>query len=201
MLRIGLTGGIGSGKTAAANYFEQLGVPVIDSDNITRELVTPGSPALQQIVNRFGKEFVDANGNLNRRLLRQSIFANDLARRDLEKILHPMVRQEIKKQLSRLSSPYVLVVVPLMVESDMVTMFDRVIVVDCSEEEQIKRVTKRDSCTKDEVAAILNTQTSRNKRLEIATDIIKNVSNILSLERQVIQLHHRFLNLAKHQRH
>lgn len=200
MISVGLTGGIGSGKTAAANRFMQLGIPVIDSDIITRELVVPGSLTLKRIIKRFGKDFIDSNGSLDRRKLRQTIFADQSARRDLEGILHPMVRQEIAKQLSTLSSPYALVVVPLMLESDMVTMFDRVIVVDCEEAEQIKRVIKRDNCSKDEVDAIIQAQASRNMRLAIATDIINNTDDIRSLDGQVERMHHSFLNLAERKR-
>jgi dephospho-CoA kinase len=196
MIRVGLTGGIGSGKTVVANRFERLGTPVIDSDIITRELVVPGSLALKRIIESFGEDIVDAKGNLDRQKLRQTIFADHTARRNLEEILHPMVRQEIARQLSGLSSPYALVVIPLMVESGMVGMFDRVIVVDCDEEEQIKRVIKRDSCSKDEVDAIIQTQTSRNKRLAIATDIINNTVDIRSLDGQVERMHQHFLSLA-----
>ena len=200
MISIGLTGGIGSGKTAVANRFKQFDIPVIDADIITRKLVVPGSIALERIVKRFGEDIVDANQNLDRHKLRQIIFRNQTARRDLEEILHPMVRQEITKQLSRLSSPYVLVVVPLMVESGMVAMFDRVIVVDCEEAEQIKRVIKRDHCTKDEVNAIIQTQIPRNKRLAIATDIINNTGDIGSLDGQVERMHYSFLSLVEKKR-
>jgi len=200
MIRVGLTGGIGSGKTVVANRFEQLGIPVIDSDIITRELVVPGSIALKRIIKRFGEDIVDAKGNLDRKKLRKTIFTDHTARLNLEEILHPIVRQEITRQLSGLDSPYALVVIPLMVESGMVKMFDRVLVVDCYEEEQIKRVIKRDNCSKDEVDAIIQTQTSRNKRLAIATDIINNTVDFQSLDGQVERMHQHFLSLAKNKK-
>ena len=196
MIRIGLTGGIGSGKSAVADRFKRYGIPVIDSDILTRELVVPGSSALQDIVQRFGETITNPEGQLDRKALRKIIFEDRQARRDLESILHPAVREEINKRLNGLNAPYCLVVIPLMVESGMTTMFERIIVVDCSEAQQIERVMQRDSCSEQEARNILNSQASRRDRLNIATDIIQNTGDFNDLERKVERLHHFFLGLA-----
>lgn len=197
MLRVALTGGIGSGKSAVADRFRDLGIPIIDADIITRELVKPGSPALQRIAERFGNSVLGTHGRLNRRKLRQLIFEDQNTRHDLEDILHPRVKTAILGQLRGLSSPYALVVVPLLVESGMVGMFDRVLVVDCDETAQIKRVIKRDNCSENEAHAIIQSQASRHKRLAIATDVINNGGDIRLLNTQIQQLHQSFLDLLK----
>ena len=197
MIIVGLTGGIGSGKTAVTERFKRLGVPIIDADIITRELVTPGSLALKRIIERFGEKIIDQSGNLDRQRLRQLVFADSSARKDLERILHPEVGNEIIKRLKKIEAPYSLVVVPLMVEAGMVELFDRVIVVDCDETAQIKRVVQRDGCSEPQAKAILRSQANRKARLAIATDIIQNTDSIDKLDRQVEQLHDHLLELAE----
>jgi dephospho-CoA kinase len=196
MIRIGLTGGIGSGKSAVTDRFKRFGIPVIDSDILTRELVTPGSPALQIIVQRFGEAIVAPDGHLDRKALRTIIFNDQQARRDLESILHPAVREEIFKRLSSLDAPYCLVVVPLLVESGMTAMFERIIVVDCNETQQIERVMQRDGSSEQEAHTILDSQVNRRDRLDFATDIIQNTGDFNDLDRKVERLHHFFLDLA-----
>lgn len=196
MMRVGLTGGIGSGKSAVADRFKRLGVPIIDADVITRELVLPGSPALQQIVARFGNAVTDPDGHLDRKTLRRIIFEDQRARRDLESILHPAVREEIHNQIRLLTAPYCLVVVPLLVESRMTAMFERIIVVDCEERQQIERVMQRDGNSEQEVRKILSSQASRKERLSIATDTIQNTGKFSNLDREIERLHHFFLDLA-----
>ncbi len=199
MLIVGLTGGIGSGKSAVTERFKRLGIPIIDADVITRELVAPGSQALKRIVERFGEKIVDQSGSLDRQQLRQIVFADSSARKDLERILHPEVGNEIVECLKEIQAPYSLVVVPLMVEAGMVELFDRVIVVDCDETEQIKRVVQRDGCSEQQAKAILHSQANREARLAIATDIIQNTESIDRLDHQVAQLHDRLLELAENQ--
>jgi dephospho-CoA kinase len=196
MLTVGITGGIGSGKSTVAEYFRRLGIPVIDADLITRELMQPGHPVYQRMIERFGRGIVGDNGRLERRKLRDIIFQNSIARKDLERIIHPEVWTQILKQLEAFDSAYALVVVPLMVESDRVNIFDRVIVVDCDEKDQIERVVRRDGCTEDEVKAIIRIQAPRQTRLAIATDIIHNTGDVAKLEHDVRQLHNQFLGFA-----
>ena len=196
MLTVGITGGIGSGKSTVAEYFKRLGVPVIDADLITRELMRPDYPVYRSVVERFGRGIIRNNGQLERRKLRNVVFNNPKARKDLEHIIHPEVLTEIRKQLEVFDSAYTLVVVPLMVESNMVKMFDRVIVVDCDEKHQIERVVRRDGCTQDEVKAIIRVQAPRQARLAIATDIIHNTGDTAKLELDVRQLHNQFLGFA-----
>jgi dephospho-CoA kinase len=196
MLTVGITGGIGSGKSTVAEYFRRLDVPVIDADLITRELMQPRHPVYERVIERFGRGIIGNNGQLERRKLRSVVFQNAKARKDLERIIHPEVWTEILKQLETFDSAYTLVVVPLMVESDRVKIFDRVLVVDCDEKDQIERVVRRDGCTEDEVKAIIRVQAPRLARLAIATDIIHNTGDVVKLERDVKQLHNQFLGFA-----
>jgi dephospho-CoA kinase len=196
MLTVGITGGIGSGKSTVAEYFRRLGVPVIDADLITRELTRPGHPVYQRVIERFGCGIIGNNGQLERRKLRGVVFQNSKARKDLERIIHPEVWTEIFKQLEAFDSAYTLVVVPLMVESDRVNIFDRVIVVDCDEKNQIERVVRRDGCTEDEVKAIIRVQAPHQARLAIATDIIHNTGDVAKLELDVRHLHNQFIGFA-----
>ena len=198
MLIVGLTGGIGSGKTTVANNFKRFGIPVIDADIITRDLVTPSTPVYDRIIKRFGLKIIDEEGQLNRQALRQIIFDNAADRKALEDILHPEVRKEIIANLKTIDSPYVLVVVPLLIETGMQSMFDRILVVDCDESDQIKRVIERDHCSEKEVRTIMQTQASRKARLAVATDILKNTGSFNIIEQDVKRLHYQFLSLVNH---
>ncbi len=198
MLKIGLTGGIASGKTAVSDQFSRLGVPVIDTDIISRELVEPGKPALQQIADQLGEAFIQEDGNLNRRALRQHIFSHPGARTLLEGILHPAIRREVTQQLRALTStPYAIVVIPLLVENGLQDMVDRVLLVDAPEELQIKRVCQRDQISPEQARSILNAQASRDQRLAAADDILENTGDMDTLAACVETLHKQYLSLAR----
>ena len=187
-LRIGLTGGIASGKSTIADMFAELGVPVIDTDVIAREIVKPGAAALGKIHARFGDEFIDAAGNLDRAAMRKLVFANDSARLDLEAILHPRIGAETRRQADAAGGPYQIIVVPLLADSPLLQFVDRVLVVDCDEDTQIERLLARDAETIDQARSILAAQASREQRLELADDVVDNGRDIDSARGQVATL-------------
>jgi dephospho-CoA kinase len=194
--RIGLTGGIASGKSTVANLFAELGAVVIDTDLIAREVVLPGKPALDEIVQAFGDEIVDENGALKRGRLRTIIFADEAARERLEAILHPRIQQETLRQAESAGGPYQLIVVPVLVGSPLRHFVDRTLVVDCSEETQTRRLMARDAETEQQARAILDAQASREERLAIADDVINNDQSVANTRHQVIALHEIYLSLA-----
>ncbi|WP_456418543.1 dephospho-CoA kinase [Thiolapillus sp.] len=197
MLKIGLTGGIASGKTMVSDYFAHLGAPVIDTDQISRELVEPGKPALADIQNQFGARFLLADGSLNRRLLREHIFTDAAAKAALEAILHPAIRAETERRLYRIKNePYAILVVPLLVENNLDAMVDRVLLLDVPESLQIQRVCQRDGSSKEQAKKILAAQASRKARRNIADDIILNTGTLQDLHRQVEKLHEHYLSLG-----
>jgi dephospho-CoA kinase len=193
MLTIGLTGGVGCGKSTIADLFQRQNVPVIDADIIARDLVAPDSRILRDIVAAFGEGILLPDGQLNRRKLRRIAFEQPENRRRLENILHPAMRSEILARKDMPSTPYCLVVIPLLVESGMIDLVDRVLVVDCDEAQQIARVTARDSCTADEVRAIIASQASRDARLAAADDVILNTGDISHVTLEVARLHQQYL--------
>jgi dephospho-CoA kinase len=194
--RIGLTGGIASGKTMVANMFSELGAVVIDTDVIAREVVMPGEPALDEIVREFGNDMIDENGALRRPALRDIVFADASARKRLESILHPRIREETTRQAAAAGGPYQLIVVPLLVDSSLREFVDRILVVDCSESTQVQRLMARDNETEDRARAILAAQSSREERLAIADDIISNDKSVANTRQQVIALHEIYRTLA-----
>lgn len=196
MLIVGLTGGIGSGKTTVSDAFARLGVPVIDTDILARELVTSGQPALNAIIERFGLEYLDESGNLNRNQLRKRIFTDSIARQDLEAILHPRIRSELRRKLMALEDMYCIVVIPLLLETGMTDMVHRVLVVDVPETLQLSRVISRDSVDETHARRILAAQAKRNERLTRADDIIDNSGDLIDLDRQISTLHHQYRALA-----
>lgn len=197
MLRIGLTGGIGSGKTEVSNHFSRLGAPVIDTDEISRKLVEPGQPALQQIRDQLGEQFLTEEGALNRKLLRKHIFNDPKAKTTLENILHPAIRREMEFRLATLAGePYVLLVVPLLVENNLNTMVDRVLLVDTPERLQVERVCRRDNIDETQARKILAAQASRADRRRIADDIIENSGDLHQLYEQIKKLHELYLSLG-----
>jgi len=198
-LRVGLTGGIGSGKSTVANLFSGLGVPVIDADVITRRLVEPGQAALDEISKTLGEIFVSEKGGLDRKLLREAIFENDVARKKLEAILHPRVAKVIMKETAFCDSAYVIIVIPLLFEAAQDSLVDRVLVVDTPELMQIGRVVERDRIDADKVKNIMASQLDRDSRLARADDVISNDCDRSTLRETVIQLHEKYLQLA--QRH
>ena len=192
-LRIGLTGGIASGKSTVADMFAALGVAVIDTDVIAREVVLPGQPALDEIREAFGKAAVARDGTLDRDAMRRLIFADEDARRRLEAILHPRIQQETIRQAEAAGGDYQLIVVPLLVESSLRSFVDRILVVDCSEETQIRRLQARDAESIEQVRRILAAQASRDERLAIADDVIDNDGDVVATRRQVEALHKQYL--------
>lgn len=196
VLRIGLTGGIGSGKSTVCDLFRELGAPIIDSDIIARELVEPGRPALAQITRLFGKQILQQDGSLNRARLRERVFNNEQQREQLESLLHPLIRQEMQRQIASLDAPYVILAIPLLLEKGWQQQLDRVVVVDCSEQQQRERAGGRDGSSTQTIEQIITSQISRDRRLAAADDIIDNSDSLDSLRHQVERLHHHFLNLA-----
>jgi dephospho-CoA kinase len=197
MFTVGLTGGIGSGKTTVAECFSAHGVPVIDTDVIARDLTMPGAAALEAIRTAFGEAVMLADGTLDRTVLRRRVFSDSAARRQLEAILHPRIRQAVEQGLARLTAPYVLIVIPLLVETGGYRdMLDRVLVIDCPEDVQIARVMARSGLKHDEVMAILAAQAGRAERLAAADDVIVNTASTEALRVEVARLHQRYMALA-----
>jgi len=197
MLVVGLTGGIGSGKTTVAKLFADKGVTVIDADQLARDVTQVGTPALQQIVERFGPEILQANGSLNRTALRNKIFKEDADRIWLEQLLHPLIREEMKRKAENASSPYSIAVIPLLLETEKNPLINRILVVDSAEEDQIKRTQLRDNSTPEEIKSIMQTQVNRVKRLQEADDIIENKGSVKELQSQIDRLHDFYIGLAK----
>ena len=192
-----MTGGIASGKSTAAELFGELGVPVIDTDVIARDVVESGQPALDEIQERFGDAVIDAAGNLDRASMRKIIFADGDARRDLEAIVHPRIGAQVQRQAAEAGGPYQLIVVPLLVDSPLLQFVDRVLVVDCDEDTQLQRLLNRDGESAESARRILAAQSSREERLSIADDVLRNDRDVNHIEQQVTALHQRYLNLAK----
>lgn len=195
MLVVGLTGGIGSGKTTVANGFAALGVPLIDADEIARDLVAPGGDALKEIVAGFGPGILDGHGGLDRARLRHRIFTDPGERRRLEAILHPRIRTEVLARIRRLDAPYCIVSIPLLVETGQSDLVDRVLVVDCPPELQRERIARRDGWPAEEIEGALRAQASREQRLRAADDVVVNDGDLESLRRSIATLHHRYLDL------
>jgi dephospho-CoA kinase len=195
-LVVGLTGGIGSGKSTVSAAFASLGVPVIDADQLAHQLVEPGQAALDEIREIFGERCITADGHLDRAFIRQRVFSNRDEKQKLESILHPRIRDRIVAWIAGLESPYCIVVIPLLLETGQTDLVDRVLVVDTPENEQLTRVAARDGLSHNAVLAIMDSQTDRETRLAAADDIIDNSSDIASLESRVKTLHSYYLELS-----
>ncbi len=195
-LRIGLTGGIASGKSTVARRFTELGIPVIDADESSRLVVVPGQPGLAQVVQRFGTGVLGAEGELDRRALRDLIFADPAKRRDLEAILHPLIRADMERRAAGAAGAYLVMAIPLLVESAARDRVDRILVVDADEAAQLERLTARDSVSLDQARAILAAQASRENRLKAADDVLVNSGTVAQLREAVDRLHQRYLRLA-----
>ena len=191
-----MTGGIASGKSLVADGFARLGVPVVDTDIVARQVVEPGAPALREIVAAFGEAVVDDTGGLDRRALREIVFSDDASRKRLESILHPVIRDETFRQAEAAVGPYVIIVVPLLFESPMKEAMDRILVVDCSEETQLKRLMSRDNESAEQARRIMATQASRKERLSIADDVIVNDRTPAVAREAITALHESYLALA-----
>jgi dephospho-CoA kinase len=196
-LRIGLTGGIASGKSTVAQRFIDLGVPVIDADEAARAVVAPGTPGLAKVIERFGNGIADEGGHLNRRALRDLIFSHPDSRRELESILHPLIRADMEKNAERAVGPYVVMAIPLLVEGGSYDRVDRILVVDVDEALQLQRVMARDGSTLEQARAILASQASRSARLAAADDVLLNAGTVTDLRQGVDRLHERYLRLAE----
>lgn len=192
---LGLTGGIGSGKSAVAQHFIDLGIHLVDADHAARWVVEPGRPALTKIVERFGPQVLQADGGLNRTALRQLVFQDEAQRRWLEGLLHPLIFQEIAQYLARAESPYAVLVSPLLVESGQHQMTQRVLVVDAPEHLQLQRSMARDNSSEEQIRAILKAQTSREERLRHAHDVLINDKDLIWLQHEVERLHQFYLTL------
>ena len=191
-----LTGGIGSGKTTVANEFAKLGVPLVDADVIARQVVEPNTPAIMSIAQHFGQNVINHDGSLNRGYLRTVVFSKPEEKMWLNALLHPLIQQETQKQLQQANYPYVLWVVPLLVENKITHLADRVLVVDVTREEQIERTIQRDNADREHVIHILDAQASREERLSYADDIITNHTNDADIPNKVVELHKQYLALA-----
>jgi dephospho-CoA kinase len=195
-LRIGLTGGIASGKSAVAAAFARRGVPVVDADQLAREVVKPGEPALAAVVTEFGPEILGPDARLDRPRLRAMVFADAGRRRRLEAILHPAIRSAMEARIAAISAPYAIIVIPLLAESGLRDSVDRVLLVDCPPELQIERLVERDGETAAGARAILSAQATRSERLAVADDVLENTGSFADLERAVDALHDRYLSLV-----
>lgn len=193
---VALTGGIGSGKTTVANAFSRCGVNVVDADVIARQVVEPGTPALAAIGERFGDTVINADGTLNRRMLRERIFSSPADKAWLNAQLHPLIHQETQRQIVQATSPYVLWVVPLLVENKLHTKADRVLVVDVSPEIQLSRTMQRDGVTREHAEQILASQATREARLAVADDVIDNNGAPDAVASDVARLHAAYLRYA-----
>ena len=196
-LLIALTGGIASGKSAVADIFARLGAPVLDTDQIARDVVEPGTPTLAKLIVEFGTDIVDATGRLDRARMRDRVFADPAQRKRLEAITHPAIREEVAERASRAKGAYQVHVIPLLIESGRSDLYDRVLVVDASEEDQLRRLTARDSSTLEQAQQILAAQASREDRLDAADDVIVNTGTMEDLHQFVQTLHRNYSLLAE----
>jgi len=194
---VGLTGGIGSGKSAAADEFARLGATVVDTDAIAHQLTEVGGAALPEIERTFGKDFI-RDGKMDRQRMRERVFSDPAAKTRLEGVLHPMIREESRRRIAAAAGPYVVHVVPLLIESpDYRRRVDRVLVVDAPESAQLARVRARSGLAEDEVRAIVRTQAAREARLAVADDVIDNAGPIEALRNQVAALHQKYLQFSR----
>ncbi|MFP3013749.1 MAG: dephospho-CoA kinase [Arsenophonus sp. NC-QC1-MAG3] len=193
---IGLTGGIGSGKSTVSDKFASLGVPIIDVDIISRQIVMPNTYPLNMIRQYFGSIILNNDGSLNRTKLRKKIFSNSKEKNWLNNLLHPLIHQETQRQLTLINYPYVVWVIPLLIENNLEHLANRVLIIDATPEEQIARIIKRDRINQQEAKNILSNQVSQRKRLQKANDIINNYDNNLTLNKTIAKLHQKYLQLA-----
>ena len=194
---IGLTGGIGSGKSAAADLFNNLGIDSIDADDLAKDSLNISSQGYKLFINEFGKKYLDENKNINRELLRKDIFNDPAAKLKLENIIHPLVRTGIQSFIDNSNSEYCIVVVPLIFETNTSKFYDRILVIDCDVDTQISRTSKRDKQTNSAIKNIINKQATREQRLSIADDVIKNNGSLESLRDEVFKTHKKYMELIK----
>ena len=192
---VGLTGGIGSGKSVAGNFFIELGIDVIDADHVSKNILDDNESAKKLFLENFSEKFIDKNNNIDRALLRDEIFKNENKKEVLESIIHPLVREEIFNFIENSDSIYKIIMVPLIYETNSQDFYDKIVVVDCKEENQINRASKRDNKTKDDIINIIKNQASSDERMSIADEVIKNDSSLDDLKKQVIKVHQKLLGI------
>jgi len=195
---VGLTGGIGSGKSAAAKFFVELGVDLIDADNLAKNVLNKNSKGYELFINEFGEQYLDNNKNIDRDLLRKTIFNDSDKKNKLENIIHPQVRSRIEEFIKTSKSDYCIVVVPLIYETKSSSYYDRILVIDCDEEIQTKRSAIRDNTENKEIKKIISKQASREERLSIADDVILNNRTLEFLKEEVIKLHKKYIKILNH---
>lgn len=195
---VGLTGGIGSGKSAAAKFFVELGVDLIDADNLAKNVLNKNSKGYELFINEFGDQYLDNNKNIDRDLLRKTIFNDSDKKNKLENIIHPQVRSGIEEFIKTSKSDYCIVVVPLIYETKSSSYYDRILVIDCDEEIQTKRSAIRDNTENKEIKKIISKQASREERLSIADDVILNNRTLEFLKEEVIKLHKKYIKILNH---
>jgi len=192
---VGLTGGIGSGKSVAGDFFIELGIDVIDADHVSKNILDNNESAKKLFLEHFGEKFIDKNNNVDRALLRDEIFKNENKKEALESIIHPLVREEIFNFIENSNSVYKIIMVPLIYETNSQDFYDKIVVVDCKEENQIIRASKRDNKTKNDIINIMKNQASSDERMSIADEVIKNDSSLDDLKKQVIKVHQKLLGI------
>ncbi len=196
MLKIGLTGGIGSGKSTVCRLFSELGAPIVDADIIARQLVEPNSQALKKLIGQFGKKILHPDGSLNRAYLRDLVFSDKTQKTQLDQIMHPLIYDEIEKQVQELDSRYCIIAIPLLLETQQMQRVDRIAVVDCNADTQLLRVVSRDHLKTEQVLSIIASQMPRQQRLSFADDVIDNSGSSAQLAEQVKRLHNSYNLLA-----
>ena len=194
-LRVALTGGIGSGKSAAADYLRSLGVPVFDADQVAREMVTPESPALNAIAEHFGQDIILANGNLDRKALRKIVFDDPSQRRWLEQLLHPLINSRLEELMSKNQYAYSVLETPVLFEAGQDKLVDRVLLIDALDNLRITRASRRDNSNEADVRRIMAAQMSRQELLSRADDIIENNASLEELQNSILKLHHEYLRI------
>ena len=194
---VGLTGGIGSGKSAAACVFKNEGINVIDADNLAKEVVAKDTPGFIKVVEYFGSEIIAADGSLDRVKLRKEVFGSNEKRIVLETITHPLVREKISEKIQASQSPYSIIEVPLIFETKSMSSYNRILVIDCESKLQLERAILRDNNSRDTIQNIINSQCSREERLSIANDVISNNDSLKNLQMRSLAMHHFYLGLTK----
>jgi dephospho-CoA kinase len=192
---VGLTGGIGSGKSVAGDFFIELGIDVIDADHVSKNILDDNESAKKLFLENFGEKFIDKNNKIDRAILRDEIFKNEDKKEALESIIHPLVREEIFNFIENSNSVYKIIMVPLIYETNSQDFYDKIVVVDCKEENQIIRASKRDNKTKNDIINIMKNQASSDERMSIADEVIKNDSSLDDLKKQVIKVHQKLLGI------
>ena len=194
---IGLTGGIGSGKSAAANFFQNEGVTVIDADQLAREVINPNSQGFQSVVDYFGSRIIGEDGSIDRAQLREEIFDDQDKKKALESITHPLVRDLMSERIASFASPYLIIMVPLIFETNSMSAYNRILVIDCDATLQMKRASLRDNNSSEQIQKILDSQCSRSERLSIANDVIPNNDSLENLKTRSLAMHKFYLELCK----